>query len=70
MGYNLIGSRVVGLVSSYGGYNEEFKLGMNMAYSIGFWQMYFSTDSLLSLMQPVGRGKQCKFQLWYQFCLW
>ena len=48
LGYNLIGSKgTVGLVSSYGGYNEEFKLGMNMVYSIGFWQMYFSTDSTL-----------------------
>lgn len=68
LGYNLIGSKgTVGLVSSYGGYNEEFKLGMNMVYSIGFWQMYFSTDSLLSLMQPVEEVNNVNFNFGINF---
>ena len=68
LGYNLIGSKgTVGLVSSYGGYNDEFKLGMNMVYSIGFWQMYFSTDSLLSLMQPVEEINNVNFNFGINF---
>jgi hypothetical protein len=68
LGYNLIGSKgTVGVVSSYGGYNNEFKLGMNMVYSVGFWQMYFSTDSLLSLMQPVEEINNVNFNFGINF---
>lgn len=68
LGYNLIGSKgTIGVVSSYGGYNNEFKLGMNMVYSIGFWQMYFSTDSLLSLMQPVEEINNVNFNFGINF---
>jgi hypothetical protein len=68
LGYNLIGSKgTIGVVSSYGGYNNEFKLGMNMVYSIGFWQMYFSTDSLLSIMQPVEEINNVNFNFGINF---
>ena len=40
---------------------------MNMVYSIGFWQMYFSTDSLLSLMQPVEEVNNVNFNFGINF---
>lgn len=68
LGYNLIGSKgTVGVVSSYGGYNNEFKLGMNMVYSLGFWQMYFSTDSLLSMMKPIEDVNNVNFNFGINF---
>ena len=38
-----------------------------MVYSIGFWQMYFSTDSLLSLMQPVEEINNVNFNFGINF---
>lgn len=68
LGYNLMGTKsTIGLVSSYGGYNDEFKLGMNMVYSVGFWQMYFSTDSLLTIMQPVEEVNNVNFNFGINF---
>jgi hypothetical protein len=62
LGYNLIGKKnTVGLTLSQGGLHNNTNLGVNALASLGFFQIYFATDSILEVFKPIEEVKYIQF---------